>query len=63
MINTKKTQRIFNTLSSTCTYRRQVRIKGECNETLQKILDKVNKNYYIMSIGDMNAREENDKIN
>jgi len=34
----------------------------EFYETLQKILDKVNKNDYIMLIGDMNARVGNNKV-
>jgi hypothetical protein len=39
----------------------QGRISDEFYATLQKILDKVNKNDYIMLIGDMNARVENSK--
>ena len=31
-------------------------------ETLQKILDNVNKNDYIMLIGDMNARAANNRV-
>ena len=34
-------------------------LNKEFYETLQKILDKVNKNDYIMLIGDMNARVGN----
>jgi len=37
-------------------------LNEEFYETLQKILDKVNKNDYIMLIGDMNARVGNNRI-
>jgi hypothetical protein len=37
-------------------------LNGECYKTLLKILDKVNKNYYIMLIGDMNARVGNNRV-
>jgi hypothetical protein len=37
-------------------------LSEEFYETLQKILDKVNKNGYIMLIGDMNARVGNNKV-
>jgi len=40
---------------------KQGRISDKFYATLQKILDKVNKNGYIMLIGDMNARVENSK--
>jgi preprotein translocase subunit YajC len=35
---------------------------NELYETLQKVLDKVNKNDYIMLIGGMNAQVGNNKI-
>ena len=37
-------------------------LNEECYETLQKILDKVNKNDYIMLIGDMNAKVGNNRV-
>jgi hypothetical protein len=37
-------------------------LNEEFYEKLQKILDKVNKNYYIMLIGDMNARVGNNRV-
>ena len=37
-------------------------LNEEFYETLQKILDKVNKNDYIMLIGDMNARVGNNRV-
>jgi len=37
-------------------------LNEEFYETLQKILDKVNKNDYIMLIGDMNARVVNKRV-
>ena len=37
-------------------------LNEEFYETLQKLLDKVNKNNYIMLIGDMNARVGNNRI-
>jgi len=37
-------------------------LNEEFYETLQKILDKVSKNDYIMSIGDMNARVGNNRV-
>jgi len=47
---------------STCTYRRQVRIKGGMYWNTTEDMDEVNKNDYIMSTGDMNARVENNKV-
>jgi len=38
------------------------KLNEEFYETLQKILDKVNKNDYIMLIGDMNARVGNKRV-
>jgi len=37
-------------------------LNEEFYEKLQKILDKVNKKYYIMLIGDMNARVGNNRV-
>jgi len=37
-------------------------LNEEFYEKLQKILDKVNKNDYIMLIGDMNARVGNNRV-
>ena len=37
-------------------------LNEEFYEKLQKILDKVNKNYYIMLTGDMNARVGNNRV-
>ena len=37
-------------------------LNEEFYETVQKILDKVNKNDYIMLIGDMNARVGNIRV-
>ena len=37
-------------------------VNEEFHETLQKILDKVNTNDYIMLIGDMNARVGHNRI-
>ena len=37
-------------------------VNEEFHETLQKILDKVNTNDYIMLIGDMNARVGHNRV-
>ncbi|GFG36537.1 hypothetical protein Cfor_09350 [Coptotermes formosanus] len=37
-------------------------LNEEFYETLQKILDKVNKNYYITLVGDMNVRAGNNRV-
>jgi len=37
-------------------------LNEECYETLQTLLDKVNKNDYIMLIGDMNSRVGNNRV-
>jgi len=37
-------------------------LSEEFYDTLEKIMDKVNKNYYIMLIGEMHARVESDEV-
>ena len=59
---TKNTQATFNNITSARVNIRQGEISDAFYETLQNILNKVNKNGYIILRGDMNARIGNSKI-